>query len=205
MPVDTGFDPVWNRGLQRYLNPSHVASTSAMRNVPAYIQGCRNRDTNTMTTNPEPEPRYDIYVDVAALVEEGTVPEVGCDFDATEFDKDVLCPSGGSAVGDAVIATPDLVGVPTRLGVDSADADELGVDLEPSAFIPKPIYICQRRFERLPSCDLSVPIRSLSKSKTVYTFFRNTSPSNHWSSESKACRPMMLLSHILPPLTGFPM
>lgn len=41
------------------------------------------------------------------------------------------------------------------------------------------------------------PTRSLSKSKTEYTFFKNTSPSNQVS-DPNACRPMMFAAHKSP-------
>jgi hypothetical protein len=40
------------------------------------------------------------------------------------------------------------------------------------------------------------PTLEPSKSNTVYTFFRKTSPTSHWV-EEKVCRPIMLLRHAL--------
>jgi hypothetical protein len=79
--------------------------------------------------------------------------------------------------------------------------DGAGVGLAAADLIPKPnsmlvIHVSRRLLER-------IPIRSLSKSKTVYTFFKKTSPSNQVFGPNDWC-PTMLLAQFLPVLSGFP-
>ena len=99
---------------------------------------------------------------LAALVEEGTGPEVGCDFDAKDVDEEGLRPPASNLVGDAVIAAPDPVKDPLGPGVDDADTVDLEAILELSALIPKPISPSVSRSStvhlRLERTD-SVPIK----------------------------------------------